>query len=205
MMSDTGAPRARRAAAARAVASWCWRSCAPFRRRGRPAAWFSILCAAGCARRRRRSRGAATPAPMPLRAGLGRGCPPSGVAIATSASSPTRSPRHAVPGHARRVPRAVLLARIPARRAAAGARTLLRLSVALRVLDDGPRARAEPPAAVHLLGAGRPLLVPADRLLVSEAGSRARGRQGVLDDESRRRRPADRHRDAVAARRARSI
>ena len=46
------------------------------------------------------------------------------------------------------------------------ARPLLRVPVAVRVLDDGPGAGAELPAALHLLGAGRPLLVPADRLLV---------------------------------------
>ena len=90
------------------------------------------------------------------------------------------------------------------RRAAGGARPLLHLPVAVRVLDDGPGARAESPAAVHLLGAGRPLLVPADRLLVSEAGGGARSGQGLLDDEGRRRRTADRHRHAVAAGRARS-
>ena len=79
---------------------------------------------------------------------------------------------------------------------AAGARPLLRLPVAVRVLDDGRRAGAESPAALHVLGAGRRLLVSADRLLVSEAGSRARRAEGVLDDESRRRRPAHRHRAA---------
>ena len=62
----------------------------------------------------------------------------------------------------------------------------------------GAGARAQSPSAVHLLGAGRPLLLPADRLLVSEARSGARGRQGLLDDEGWRRRPADRHHPAVA-------
>ena len=56
------------------------------------------------------------------------------------------------------------------------ARPLLRLPVALRVLDDGARARAQLPAALHLLGAGRPLLVPADRLLVP-ASPRRRARR----------------------------
>ena len=106
---------------------------------------------------------------------------------------------HADAGRAGRAARPGLFARIPERRAGAGARPLLHLPVAVRVLDDGAGARAEPAAAVHLLGAGRPVLVPADRLLVSEAGGGARGGQGVLDHEGRRRRAADRHRAAVAA------
>ena len=81
----------------------------------------------------------------------------------------------------------------------AGARPLLHLPVAVRVLDDGAGARAELRAALHLLGAGRPLLVPADRLLVSEARGGARGGEGVLDHQGGRRRPADRHRAALAA------
>ena len=62
------------------------------------------------------------------------------------------------------------------RRAGAGARPLLRAPVAVRLLDDGRGAGAEPAAAVHVLGAGRRLLVPADRLLVS-ASPRRRARR----------------------------
>ena len=51
----------------------------------------------------------------------------------------------------------------------------------------GAGAGAEPPAALHLLGAGRPLLVPADRLLVS-ASPRRRARRSR---RSGRRRPGD--------------
>ena len=47
MMTDAGTLAARRAAAATRCRSWCWRSSSPLRRLGRPAAWFSILCAAG--------------------------------------------------------------------------------------------------------------------------------------------------------------
>ena len=50
---------------------------------------------------------------------------------------------------------------------------------------------------VRLLGAGRPLLVPADRLLVHAAGGGARGREGVLDDQARRPRLRGGDRDAV--------
>ena len=51
---------------------------------------------------------------------------------------------------------------------------------------------AEPPAAVHVLGAGRSLLMPVDRLLVSAAVRRARRGEGVLDHQGGRRRLADR-------------
>src|SRR3954471_7983431 len=84
-----------------------------------------------------------------------------------------------------------LLDLLPERRAEGVARALLPAAVALRVLDDGRGAGAHAAAAVYLLGAGRRLLVPANRFLVPEAGSGARGAQGVLDHEGRRRRAAD--------------
>ena len=175
---------------------------APLRRLGRPAALPVDRCARRRARRRRpglarRQSGRRTD---PLDACLGLAALATASRSRRSACSPTReSTLMLLLVTLVALPRAGLLARLSARRAAAGARPLLRVPVAVRVLDDGPGARAEPPAALHLLGAGRPLLVPADRLLVSEARGGARGGQGVLDDEGRRRRPAHRHRAAVAA------
>ncbi len=86
--------------------------------------------------------------------------------------------------------------------AAGRARALLHLQSLFAVLDDGLRARAEPAAALHLLGAGRPLLLPADRLSGTKPAAGARRGEGVLDDQARRRglpdRPAGRL-DAVRA------
>src|SRR5262250_720786 len=73
----------------------------------------------------------------------------------------------------------------------------LHLPVALRLRDAGARAGAGLLADVHLLGAGRPLLVSADRLLVRAPGRRARRGEGVLDHEARRHRFHRRHRAPV--------
>src|SRR6185503_8414946 len=72
--------------------------------------------------------------------------------------------------HAGLAARAGVLAGLPARRGGAVPGPLLRLPVAVRVLDAGPGAVAELRADVRLLGAGRALLVPPDRLLVRAAG-----------------------------------
>src|SRR2546425_820008 len=104
--------------------------------------------------------------------------------------------RDARAGHARLAPRADLLARVPPRRAGAVARAVLHVPVALRVLD----ARARPLPVLHpdvrVLGAGGPLLVPPDRVLVRAPVRGARGRQGLLDHQARR--PRLRHRDRHA-------
>src|SRR6185503_10166735 len=101
------------------------------------------------------------------------------------------------PGRAGVVPGAGVLARLPRRRAAALVRPLLRLPVPLRVLDDGAGAGPQLRPALHLLGAGGPLLLPPDRLLVPATGGGPRGGEGVLGHQGGRRRLPDRHRDAV--------
>src|SRR5687768_9868069 len=98
------------------------------------------------------------------------------------------------------MPGPALFAGLPPRRAGARPRPLLRVSIPIRLLDDGSGARAEPDPVVHLLGDGWPLLVPADWILVPEARSGAGRGQGVLDDEGRRRRPPHRNRAALATR-----
>ena len=83
-----------------------------------------------------------------------------------------------------------LLAGVHARRR--GIQPLLRLHVAVHGVDAGPGAGVEHPPAVRVLGAGGPLLVPADRLLVLQ-GLGAQGRdEGVPGDAHRRPRLHDR-------------
>ena len=66
-------------------------------------------------------------------------------------------------------------------------RPVLRAAGAVRLGDAGTGARVQPAPDAGLLGAGRPRLVPADRLLVRPAGSRGRGPQGVPHDPGGRR------------------
>src|SRR3972149_695795 len=73
------------------------------------------------------------------------------------------------------------------------------LPLALRVLDAGAGARLELPPDVHLLGAGRALLLSPDRLLVHEARGGAGRGKGVLGDEGRGPRLYHRHRFALGA------
>ena len=176
---------------------------APLRRAGRPGAYFSILGAAVSLGARPSRRGAAydgaiDPHGLGLAAERGPSARHDRCACRRDVHSDARARR------AGRLPGAGVLAVVPERRAAAGPGPLLHVSVALRVLDDGARARAQSPAVVHLLGTGRALLLSAHWLLVSEARSRSRRGEGVLDHQSWRRRPADRHRHAVDARRERS-
>ena len=176
-----------RAAASRAHRAWpaalsssflCWPSCRRCAARRRPAAWLSIAAlarpslvgrglrlarvgAGDGADASRLDRVAVAPVGRPGRSPRWACCVDATPAVDAAASS--RSWRCLVQvyslGYLHDEPPAV-------------ARPLLRLPVALRVLDDGARARAELPAALHLLGAGRPLLVPADRLLVPAARRR---------------------------------
>ena len=89
---------------------------------------------------------------------------------------------------------------------------LLRLHVAVRLLDAAARAGRQPAAAARRLGHGRPLELPADRLLPVQ-GIGGRGRQeGVRDERVRRRDdgaralPADpAHRPARLRRRVRRL
>ncbi len=69
---------------------------------------------------------------------------------------------------------------------------LLRLPQPLRRLDAGARPGRQLPDAVRRLGAGRPLQLPADRLLVRAARLRRRGQEGVHHQPHRRRRVPDR-------------
>ena len=78
---------------------------------------------------------------------------------------------------------------------------LLRVSLAVRLLDARAGAGAELSSDVHLLGAGRPLLLPPDRLLVRPAVGRARRGEGVLDHQAGRPRLRGRHRHAVVGHR----
>ena len=114
---------------------------APLRRAGRPGAYFSILGAA--VRWPPPSRRGADTTRARSRAGLGLAAEPG-----PSARDDRSARRRDVHGDARarragRLPGAGVFAVVPERRAAAGPGPLLHVSVALRVLDDGARARAQ--------------------------------------------------------------
>src|SRR2546428_8784531 len=96
-----------------------------------------------------------------------------------------------------RSPRTDLLAGVPPRRASSVARPILHVPIAFRVLHARARALAVLHPDVRVLGAGGPLLVPPDRLLVHAPDRGARGREGVLDHQARRPRLRHRDRDAV--------
>src|SRR5262252_8969953 len=154
---------------------------APLRRSGRPAAYLSVLFAAG----------ALAAALAPRRLGerrlflvaLGvdshRGWP----AHLRGGARRRRLRPHARPGRPRLLPRPGLFAGLSLRRACAVSRPLQHVPVPLRVLDDGAGARAQLRPAFHQLGAGGPLLLSPDWLLVSAAGGSAGGHQGLLDHQ----------------------
>ena len=91
---------------------------------------------------------------------------------------------HAGRRHGRLAARADLLAGVHARRR--GLQPLLRLHVAVHDVDAGPGAGFERDPDIRLLGAGGPLLVPADRLLVPQR-LRAQGRDEGVPGHARRR------------------
>ena len=95
-----------------------------------------------------------------------------------------------------------LLDGLHARRPAVSA--VLHVSVAVLLLDARPGRLVERLHDLHLLGAGRRLLVPADRLLVRGEGQLRRGQQGVHRQPCRRRRDARRPGLALDAAWARS-
>ena len=72
-------------------------------------------------------------------------------------------------------------------------RALLRLPEPVHRLDADPGAGRLAADAVHRLGGRRPLLLPADRLLVRRRGQRRRRPQGVHRQPHRRRRLPGRH------------
>ena len=104
---------------------------------------------------------------------------------------------HVRDGHLDREPDPRLLDVLHGRRPALSA--VLRLSLALLLLDARPGGVGQRLHGLHLLGAGRRLLVPADRLLVRGEGQRRRGQQGVHRQPDRRRRHARRPRPALDA------
>ncbi len=61
-----------------------------------------------------------------------------------------------------------------------GYAALLRVPEPVRVLDDDAGARRQLPPALRLLGGGRALLVPADRLLVHAAGRGQAGKKAFI-------------------------
>ena len=65
--------------------------------------------------------------------------------------------------------------------------SLLRLHVALRLLDAHARRGGELPAPARRLGARRPRLVPADRVLAPQARGGRGGEEGVRHERDRRR------------------
>ena len=102
-------------------------------------------------------------------------------------------------GHDRVDGRAAVLARVHARRGAV--HLLLRDAQPVHVLDAVPGHREQHPAGRGRLGAGRPVLVPADRLLLAREAQPGRGQQGVPDHQVRRHRPGRRRDRAVRRRR----
>ena len=64
---------------------------------------------------------------------------------------------------------------------------VLRVHVALRLLDADARPGREPADPARRLGPGRPLVVPADRLLAPPAAGGRRGQEGVHHERVRRR------------------
>jgi len=96
--------------------------------------------------------------------------------------------RHACGGLNRGVPRPGVLHRLHAGRRRL--RALLRPHVPFHGLHARARAGRQPLSDVHLLGARRPLLVLAHRLLVPQAQRRGRGQEGVHRYSHRRPRPA---------------
>ena len=93
--------------------------------------------------------------------------------------------RHVPDGLVHRDPHPHLFHGLHARRLAVPA--ILRVSVALLLLDARARGFAERLHDLHLLGAGRGLLLPLDRLLVRGQGELRRGEQGVHRQPDRRR------------------
>ena len=83
-------------------------------------------------------------------------------------------------------------------------RALLLVPEPVRRVHARAGARRELPGDVHRLGRRRPLLVPADRLLVHEAVGRRRRQEGVHRQPHRRLRLHPRHARAVRRRSARS-
>ena len=88
-----------------------------------------------------------------------------------------------------------LLRRLHARRP--GLSALLRRGVPVRVLDDACWCWPTTSCALRLLGRRRPVQLPADRLLVRQAGRGRRGPQGVPRHPPRRLRLVPRHLPAV--------
>ena len=70
-----------------------------------------------------------------------------------------------------------------------GVLALLLLPEPLHLLDARPHPRGQPAGALHRLGRGRSLLVPAHRLLVREAPQRGGRQEGVHRQPHRRLRP----------------
>ena len=85
-----------------------------------------------------------------------------------------------------------------------GVRALLLVPESVRRVHAAPRARRELPRDVRRLGGRRPLLVPADRLLVPEEVGRRRRQEGVHRQSHRRLRVHPRRAAALRARSARS-
>ena len=85
----------------------------------------------------------------------------------------------------RRRPDRPLLDRLHGRRRRGAA--LLRLHVAVRLLDAAARRGRQPAAAARRLGPRRSLLVPADRLLARAAVGGRGGEEGVRHERDRRR------------------
>ena len=120
------------------------------------------------------------------------------------ARRPHRQPdRHHVPdGDVHRHADPHLLDGLHARRPALPA--VLRVPVAVLLLDARPGGVGQRLHDLHVLGAGRRLLVPPDRLLVRGEEERRRGEQGVHRQPRRRRRDARRPGPALDQPRARS-
>ena len=86
-----------------------------------------------------------------------------------------------------------------------GLRPVLLLPLPVLLLHARPRPGGQLHPSVHGLGAGRPLLLPPDRVLVPEAGRGARREEGFRRDPLRRFRVSHRHPAPEHPRRARSI
>ena len=99
--------------------------------------------------------------------------------------------RDAARHHGHRVPDPRLLGRLHGGRS--GRESLLRVPQPVRVLDAAARARRELRDPARRLGPRRPLVVPADRLLVATPDRSGGGQEGLHHERDRRRRHDARH------------